>query len=185
MQCLVLNASYEPLPPVNTPRAVRLILQGKAEVVEIGDRLLRSGTTSIPQPVVIRLRKFVRVPYRMRRHVNNILLFARDRHQCAYCGRKERDLGPRESLTRDHVLPLSRGGENTWENVVAACSSCNRRKSNQTPDEARMPLRVTPNAPQLVMLEWKLRKLTPLQEQYLQAFYGPRWADSVLGAARA
>ncbi|MBW7934026.1 MAG: HNH endonuclease [Gemmatimonadaceae bacterium] len=130
--CLALNSSFEPLTLVPMRRALRLVIDGKAEIVEADTgRVVRSANRHFPHPVVIRLTKYVHVPRRFRRHVTNTFLFARDHYRCQYCGRVSALLKPRESLTRDHVIPLSRGGDNSWTNVVTACSSC---KCGASPD---------------------------------------------------
>ena len=123
MRCLTLNASFEPLTLVPVRRALRLVIDGKAEIVEADrDRVMRSARLSVPHPSVIRLMRFVQVPRKFRRQVTNTFLFARDRYKCQFCGRLESELGFRECLTRDHLVPLSRGGTNSWTNVVTACS---------------------------------------------------------------
>src|ERR1700712_5154995 len=111
--CLALNASFEPLTMVPMRRALRLVLDGKAEIVESDPgRLVRSERLTLPRPAVIRLMKFIHVPRRFRRQVTNTFLFARDRYRCQYCGRMQVELKTRESLTRDHLIPISRGGTN-------------------------------------------------------------------------
>jgi 5-methylcytosine-specific restriction endonuclease McrA len=137
-QVLVLNASYEPLNITSWRRAVVMVLKGKAEGLEHDwGRQIRSD---LMQPTVIRLRQFVRVPYRplplTRRN-----LFQRDGHRCQYCGSRQ------ERLSVDHVLPRSRGGKDSWENVTTACLSCNVRKGNRTPREAGMVLAHPPHRP--------------------------------------
>lgn len=137
-QVLVLNASYEPLNITTWRRAVVMVLKGKAEGLEHAQgRSLREG---LLLPTVIRLRQFVRVPYRplplTRRN-----LFQRDGHRCQYCGSVS------ERLSIDHVLPRSRGGTDTWENVTTACLTCNVRKGNRTPREAGMALLRPPHRP--------------------------------------
>ena len=173
MSCLALNASFEPLTIVPTRRAIRLVLDRKAEILEVDEkRHFRSATEHLPCPSVIRLVRYVQVPRRFRRQVTNTILFARDDRRCCYCGRHESELRSREFLTRDHVLPLSRGGTNDWTNCVTACAACNTRKANRTPFEAHMPLRVTPTEPHLVHLVWSVRRLTPLQRKYVAEFFG-------------
>jgi hypothetical protein len=101
-----------------------------------------------------------------------------------YCGRGSIELKTRESLTRDHLIPLSRGGANEWTNVVTACSTCNARKSNRLPSEIGMvPLRA-PVEPHFVHLSWAVRRLTPIQSRYIKMFYGADTLDqlSSLGA---
>ncbi|MGD2135748.1 MAG: HNH endonuclease [Gemmatimonadales bacterium] len=173
MRCLTLNASFEPLTLVPVRRALRLVIDGKAEIVEAdGRRVVRSARLSVPRPAVIRLRRFIHVPRKFRRQVTNTFLFARDGYRCQFCGRGERELGFRECLTRDHLVPLSRGGTNDWGNVVTACSTCNTRKGNRLPTESGMPLLTLPVEPHFVHLTWAVRKLTPIQEKYIRMFYG-------------
>src|SRR5256886_14048155 len=123
-------------------RALRLVIDRKAEIVEAEGPVVKSERLAIPRPAVIRLVKFVHVPRRFRRQVTNTFLFARDNYRCQFCGRNQQELRHRECLTRDHLVPLSRGGTNGWNNVLTACSSCNTRKGNLLPEEAGMhPLR--------------------------------------------
>jgi 5-methylcytosine-specific restriction endonuclease McrA len=154
-------------------RALRLLLDGKAEIVESDDgKVVRSEKLSFPRPVVIRLTKFVHVPRRFRRQVTNTFLFARDQYRCQYCGRTQVDLKPREQLTRDHLIPISRGGLNEWNNVVTACSPCNTRKANRLPHEINMHPMTVPVEPHFVHLSWAVRRLTPKQARYIKVFYG-------------
>lgn len=178
--CLALNSSYEPLTLVPTRRAVRLVLDGKAEVVEAeADEVVRWGRGSMPRPSVIRLKRFIKVPRKFRRKVTNTFLFARDGYRCQYCGKHERDLKGRTSLTRDHVTPQSRGGDNSWTNCVTACSPCNARKDNKTLSEAGMELLSVPTEPHLVALVWSVRRLTAMQRKYIAMFYGNEVADAL------
>ena len=173
MGCLALNASFEPLTLVPVRRAIRLILDRKAELLEVDERrAFRSEREEIPFPLVIRLVRFVHVPRRFRRQVTNTFLFARDRYSCQYCGRHRSELKGRQFLTRDHILPMSRGGDNTWENVVTSCSPCNNRKGNRLPVEAGMHLLTDPAEPNHVQLVWAVRRLTPIQSKYIGMFYG-------------
>jgi 5-methylcytosine-specific restriction endonuclease McrA len=136
-QIVLLNASYEPLGRVTFQHAVRMLFRQVALVEEQhGDRMIGPH----PWPRVIRLVRYVAAHWLHRPagwSRNGVLV--RDRHTCAYCGR--------HATTIDHVLPRSRGGGSTWSNTVAACASCNHRKANRTPAEARLRLRVTPYAP--------------------------------------
>jgi 5-methylcytosine-specific restriction endonuclease McrA len=154
-------------------RALRLVIDGKAEIVEADyDRLVRSERLTIPRPAVIRLTRFVHVPRRFRRHVTNTFLFARDQYRCQYCGRHMTEFKPREALTRDHLVPLSRGGTNDWTNVITACSPCNTRKGNRLPEEIGMHPLTNPVEPHFVHLSWAVRRLTPIQARYIRTFYG-------------
>jgi 5-methylcytosine-specific restriction endonuclease McrA len=173
MGCLALNASFEPLTIVPARRAVRLVLDGKAEIIEVDEeRGFRSERTHLPCPSVIRLVRYVHVPRRFRRQVTNTFLFARDDYSCQYCGRHRSELRGRQFLTRDHILPISRGGTNSWENVVTSCSPCNNRKGNNAPEEAGMKLLTTPKEPNYVHLVWAVRRVTPIQARWIGMFYG-------------
>jgi len=156
--CLALNASFEPLTMVPLRRALRLVIDGKAEIVEAdAERHIHSERLTLPRPAVIRLKAFVHVPRRYR---------------CQYCGRLGAELKQRETLTRDHLVPISRGGTNDWTNVVTACSPCNTRKANHLPDEINMHPIHRPLEPHFVHLSWAVRKLTPTQARYIKLFYG-------------
>jgi 5-methylcytosine-specific restriction endonuclease McrA len=138
---LVLNASYEPLNVCTVRRAVVLILKEKAELIERGDRRLRSESCTFPRPVVIRLVSYVRVPRdSARRRITRRAVFARDSWTCQYCGTTSH-------LTVDHVIPRSRGGPSSWDNIVTSCAPCNRRKGARTPADAGMQPRSKPKAP--------------------------------------
>lgn len=134
---LVLNASYEPLNICSWRRAVVLVLKGKAEQIEDNGTVIY---TDFMQPTVIRLRTYVKIPYKeitlSRRNVLH-----RDEYACQYCGTHRSD------LTIDHVVPRSRGGFDDWDNVVAACLRCNVKKGDRTPREAGMPLQAAPRRP--------------------------------------
>ena len=138
-KALVLNATMEPLCVVPARRAVVLVLSAKADVIHANGHRFRSERIDIAAPSVIRLRAFVRVPYRRRAALSRRGVFLRDDHTCQYCGVAAENV--------DHVLPRSRGGAHEWENVVAACRRCNSRKKDHTPAEARMVLARAPFAP--------------------------------------
>jgi 5-methylcytosine-specific restriction endonuclease McrA len=138
-RALVLNATFEPLGIVSSKRAVLLVLDTKAELVHVTDRVFRSERFSVPEPSVVRLVRYVHIPRHYRVAVNRRTVFARDGSRCQYCGSAAENL--------DHVIPRSRGGQHTWENVVAACRRCNTRKEDRLPHEVGMVLRSTPVAP--------------------------------------
>ena len=135
-------------------------------------RAFRSPQTELPFPTVIRLVRFVHVPRRFRRQVTNTFLFARDEYTCQYCGRHRGQLKGRQFLTRDHIIPLSRGGDNSWQNLVASCSPCNNRKGDRLPAEAGMRVLTKPREPNHVRLVWTVRRVTPTQARYIKMFYG-------------
>ncbi len=138
---LILNQNYEPMSIVNVRKAIVLLYLGKAELIETNDALrVRSVSMTMPFPSILRLGVYVRVPYK-KIILSRKNILRRDSHKCQYCGRS--DL----TLTVDHVMPVSRGGEDTWENLVCACVNCNNKKGDRTPDEAFMPLRRTPMRP--------------------------------------
>ena len=138
-RALVLNATFEPLGIVSSRRAVLLVLDTKAELIHATERVFRAERVSVPEPSVVRLVRYVKVPYNYRVAVNRRTVFARDGGRCQYCGASAENL--------DHVIPRSKGGPHTWENVVAACRPCNTRKEDRLPHEAGMVLRSTPVAP--------------------------------------
>ncbi len=132
---LVLNASYEPINVCSERRAVVMIFKGVARVEEHNGHVLHSAKFEMPAPSVIRLTDYIHIPFKNRSlSRKNILL--RDHSQCQYCGKH---LPPSE-LTLDHVFPRSRGGESTWDNLVACCKRCNHKKGSHTPEEAGMHL---------------------------------------------
>ena len=139
---LVLNATFEPINVCTVRRAVVLMLKERAEPIEQNGAVLHSGHTTMARPLVIRLRTYVRVPRdNHRRNITRRAVFARDGWTCQYCG-------SRSSLTVDHVVPKSKGGGSNWENIVASCAPCNRRKGDSSPDQAGMPLARKPSIPQ-------------------------------------
>ena len=141
MPVLVLNASYEPINICGARRALVLVLKGIARTEEEHGLTLHAQRTLIAMPSVIRLLEYRRIPHQTRAlSRKNILL--RDRNTCQYCG----TVLPSGELTLDHVIPRSRGGSSTWENLVACCHACNRRKGNQSPSEAGMKLMREPRA---------------------------------------
>jgi 5-methylcytosine-specific restriction endonuclease McrA len=138
---LVLNATYEPINVCTVRRAAVLLLKEKAEMVEHSCFELRSESATIPRPVVIRLVTFVKVPRDThRRKITRRAVFARDGWMCQYCG-------SRANLTVDHVIPRSKGGTSTWDNIVASCAPCNRRKGDRLPHQINMHPRVKPHTP--------------------------------------
>ena len=137
---LVLNQNYEPLNICSARRAVLLVMDRKAEVLENNSIALRSASLSVLCPSVIRLNSMVKRP-RLKPPLNRHEVFIRDNYTCQYCGIRTRD------LTLDHVIPRSKGGLHTWDNLVSACPPCNHRKGQQTPEQARMRLASTPREP--------------------------------------
>ncbi|HEV8168291.1 MAG TPA: HNH endonuclease [Pyrinomonadaceae bacterium] len=141
---LLLNQTYEPLGTVSVARAVIMVFKNTVSVEEFdGDRVLRSARAEFPVPSVIRRRIYINI--RRRREASSmkrLRIFMRDKFRCQYCGDKKRA----GELTLDHILPRSRGGDNSPVNVVTACVACNNRKGDRTPAEARMPLLTSQSA---------------------------------------
>ena len=139
---LVLNASYEPINVCTVRRATVLLLKSRAELLERGVGVLHSERMEIERPCVIRLQRYVRIPRDVhRRKITRKAVLARDSYTCQYCGREA------SGLTVDHVIPRSRGGPSAWENIVAACAPCNRKKGNRLPREAAMQPASRPRPP--------------------------------------
>ena len=132
---LVLNASYEAVNVVSAKRAMVLVCKGAAVVQESSTHFLRTPSMRLPLPSVIRLVAYRFVP-RHTRSVSRKSIMERDGFTCQYC----RERLPAAKLTLDHVIPKSRGGRTSWENLVACCFACNNRKGNRTPSEAGMEL---------------------------------------------
>ena len=160
---LLLNATYEPLTALPVRRAVVLLVCDKADAVHADPDgpVLHSAESQVSVPSVIRLRTFVRVPYRARIPMTRAALMHRDRFRCAYCGGK--------AETIDHVVPRSRGGEHSWENCVAACAPCNHRKADKLLTELGWTLRLVPTPPK--GQHWRLlctvKELDPAWVRYL------------------
>ena len=161
MRTLVLNAGYEPLAVVSFKRALVLVMNEKATVVERvdGDPVWAAAGT-YDRPAVIILTRYVRVPGARRVPVTRRRVLRRDGHRCGYCGKA--------ASTIDHVLPRSRGGKDTWENLVACCLRCNNVKGDRTPQEMMWELRLIPGPPH--GSSWTVRgvdKSDPRWEPYL------------------
>lgn len=161
---LLLNVTYEPLAALPLRRAVVLIFGGKVEVVHPDPTglVLHSAGLAIGAPSVIRLGRYIRVPYRAQIPMSRAALMHRDRFRCAYCGGK--------AETIDHVLPRSRGGQHSWENCVACCADCNHRKADRLIDELGWQLNVALAPPE--GRHWRLltsgKAIDPSWRHYLE-----------------
>jgi 5-methylcytosine-specific restriction endonuclease McrA len=162
---LVLNASYEPINVCTVRRAAVLILKNRAEILEEGEWALHAESLTLARPVVIRLLAYVRIPRDAhRRKITRRAVFARDRWTCQYCGHE------RGNLTVDHVVPRSKGGKSTWDNIVACCAPCNRRKGDRLPAQANMVPARTPKAPSsTIFIHVATPTIPAAWEQYLVA----------------
>ncbi|MBD8538149.1 HNH endonuclease [Frigoribacterium sp. CFBP 8751] len=163
MRTLVLNAGYEPLAVVSDRRALVLVMSQKATVVAAdAEHPVLGAVTSWDRPSVIVLTRYVRIPHTRQIPVSRRGVMRRDSHRCAYCGRA--------ATTIDHVQPRSRGGADSWENLVACCLRCNNLKSDRTPHEMGWVLLFTPKPPHGV--DWVVRGMERTQadwDEYLAA----------------
>lgn len=129
---LVLNADFTPINVTSVYKGFTLVNKGKAEILKSSDKPIVSGMKEFVRPLIIRLLNFVK--YRISKFkINRQRLYKRDGHQCGYCGSKR-------NLTIDHIIPKSKGGENTWQNLVTCCAPCNKMKGDKTPEEVGMKL---------------------------------------------
>ena len=158
---LVLNASYEPIHVCAVRRALVLLVKGVAHTEEATEGRVHSPSTSLAIPSVIRLLEYRRIPRQMRA-ISRKNILVRDQYTCQYCNHQ---FGAGE-LTLDHVVPRSRGGANTWENLVACCLNCNNRKGDRLPQEAAMSLRRQPKPFSLHTSRSLMRQLGNHQEDW-------------------
>lgn len=147
----VLNASFEPLSPTHLSKALVLVHEGRAEVIEIDEsRTIRALGITFDFPKVIRLLSYIRVPFiYAEEYFSRDGVFRRDKHTCAYCGKVGSD---KFKMTWDHIMPRSRGGGDTWMNSITSCFPCNGKKNDRTPEEANMPLKFQPTIPMRMYL---------------------------------
>lgn len=143
----VLNASFEALGATKMDRAISLVLRGDAEIVESDEsRIVRSMGQSLPFPKVIRLLRYIKVPFvYAEEFFSRAGVLRRDKHTCGYCGKSTAESGL--TMTWDHIVPRSKGGADSWMNAITACIKCNSKKADRTPEEAGMPLLFQPTVP--------------------------------------
>jgi 5-methylcytosine-specific restriction endonuclease McrA len=168
-RALVLNASYEPLSVVTARRALVLVLAERAVLVHESGQLFHSARSVFAEPSVVRLVHFVRVPHQTRVAVTRRAVFIRDGHRCQYCGAQAENI--------DHVVPRSRGGTHSWENVVACCRRCNTRKEDRLLEESGFHLAHPPRAPRSRL--WLLAASGEFREEWAP------YVEPVLGRAVA
>ncbi len=161
-EVLVLNQDYQPISVCSVQRSVKLVFLDKAELLhDDPDKIIRTVNEEYSYPSVIRLRRYIRLPY-AKIVLSRRNIMKRDRSTCQYCG-------TRSDLTLDHVLPKSRGGADSWENLVTACNNCNVKKGNRTPEEAGMPLNIKPYRP--VHITFFQNLLNGIQEHWKPYLY--------------
>jgi 5-methylcytosine-specific restriction endonuclease McrA len=166
MMALKLDSSYRPVGIIDSVEALVLCLVGKARAVESYSKEICSVAASFKLPAVIALTRYVKYKFSyVACNRQNILW--RDKNQCQYCGKKFLP----EKLTIDHVIPKSRGGKNSWKNLVAACKKCNQRKGNRTPAEAKMLPMAPPAKPKdSILRSVKKEQISPKWIDYLWNF---------------
>jgi 5-methylcytosine-specific restriction endonuclease McrA len=158
---LVLNADYSPLNVTSLQRGFNLVFKGKAEVVKSADTVIVTDKKEYERPLIIRLLNYVKYVYR-RLRVNRHRIYKRDGYRCVYCGNTKQ-------LTIDHVIPKSKGGKNTWENLVTCCIKCNLKKSDRTPEQAGMKLSIRPEEPN-IFVESMNSSLEKVWKEYQSSF---------------
>lgn len=155
MSCTVYNASYEPLSVVSSKRGLILVIEGKAIVLqEHPEEVVHSASDIWPVPTQIVLKEFVksRATHKVPAILTQRNLFLRDGWRCQYCGRHRLELKTKEFLTRDHIIPIARGGRNVWTNVITACSTCNHRKADNPLEITGLVLKKNPTVPTIFEL---------------------------------
>jgi len=158
---LVLNSDYSPINVTSFKRGFNLLYKGKAEAVKSSDELIYCGLYVINKPIIIRLNNYVKYKFRKMR-VNRHRIMRRDGHTCVYCGSKK-------NLTIDHILPKSKGGGNTWSNLVTCCSPCNLKKGDKLLHESGLKMITPPSEPN-IFYDSSTEKLKRIYEEFLQSF---------------
>lgn len=147
METLVLDASYQPINRVSWQEAFRLIFTGRAEIVETyTDRIIRSARQAFPMPSIVRFVRMVKNVFRRGIRFNRKNVYLRDKGRCQYCGHRV----PSNDFEFEHVIPKSQGGRTRWENIVVACTPCNQKKRNRTPERAGMRILSKPVRPKFL-----------------------------------
>ena len=159
MYVIVLNADYTYLHSINWKRAIKLVMQGKVEVLKNTEKVIEGFNEKVVLPLVVRLMYFVRRLYKTKVPLQRKNVFVRDEFTCQYCGKK-----CKTSPTIDHIIPRSRGGGHCWNNSVTACIKCNQKKGNKTPKESKMTLIKKPVQPTINEFAKKKLKLMGVED---------------------
>lgn len=176
-RCLCLNVTYEPLGFLSQDRAVTIYLEGKCDILEEGEGQYRSPSgVYVPEPLVVRLNRYIKVPRTLKECITPRVLFARDGYTCQYCGKHQSQLRKNNKLTIDHIKPRAQGGPHHWENVVACCYVCNIKKRDRTPHQANMKFvdrykNRSPQKPHLLVFTWG-GKVCEQQAKWIKQYYG-------------
>lgn len=159
---LVLNADYTPLNVTTLHRGFNLVYKGKAEIVKSAENEIVTDKKVYERPLIIRLLNYVKYVYR-RIRVNRQRIYRRDGNKCVYCGTSKQ-------LTIDHVIPKSKGGRNTWENLVTCCTKCNLKKGDKTPEQSGLKLNFKPYEPD-ILSEAMSQKLSQIWDDFKTTLY--------------
>jgi 5-methylcytosine-specific restriction endonuclease McrA len=159
---LILNQNYEPISICNAKKAIVLIYLGKAELIERKNgKVIRSASSNFPFPSIVRLGIYIRVPYK-KIILSRKNILRRDGHRCIYCGAAS------GTLTIDHIIPKSQGGEDSWENLATACVKCNNKKDDRSLEEANMKLLKKPIRPNhITFIKHSINKIDESWKPYL------------------
>lgn len=163
-KCVVLNSTYEPLTIITVKRAISLLVQGKAILVEEYENVkVRSSNQSFSAPLTIALKYYInsRLVFKRPAPLNNRNLIIRDNNTCQYCGRTKSQLTAKEKMTRDHIIPRDKGGIDDWLNVALSCDTCNNKKGNKYMSEKNMKLLKEPTTPTVFELWARQAKISP------------------------
>ena len=161
---LVLNSDYTPLNVTTMRRGFVLVDKGKAEVLKKDENPIITTIGNFVRPIIIRLLSYIRIKKNAKDiKISRSRVYQRDDYACVYCGGLKK-------LTIDHVIPKSRGGDNTWENMVTCCFDCNSRKGSKTPEEAGLKFRVRPYRPS-VFSELVAGRAAHIWEEFQQDFF--------------
>lgn len=159
-QVLVLNFDYTPINLTSIKRGFNLVYKGKAEIIKSDENDLIAGVKRYMKPIIIRLLNYIKHHTRNYRP-SRLRVYKRDNFECVYCGSGN-------NLTLDHVIPKSRGGKNTWDNLVTSCFKCNLKKGNKTPEEAKLKMRHQPFVPTMMNDNYSLLNIW---EEFQKSFF--------------
>lgn len=166
MKALKLDSSFRPVDIIDAVEALVLCIIGKARQIEDHNKVINSVSESFKLPAVIVLNRYVKYKFSYAA-CNRTNVLWRDKNQCQYCG----NTFPPDKLTLDHVIPKSRGGDNSWKNLVAACKKCNQKKGSRTPSESGMKPINAPYKPKASILRFITKEqFNPIWKQYLWDF---------------
>jgi len=166
-ETLILNHDFRPLQTISWKKAICLVIKDKAEVLKYSTRTVRTPNTEYKIPIIIRLIKIVRQIYKNTVPITKKNVIIRDNYTCQYCRKKE----PGNRITVDHIIPSSRGGKNSWENMVACCMECNIYKNDKLPKEKNMKLIKQPKQPtisEFLMIKLKIDGYDKTINEFLQ-----------------